>query len=500
MKKVLSLLLAVIIALTAFIGVSAASKTCNCDTPPVVFVHGFGAYPLYMDMGTDNETQVFPPNTPSIIKSVPAILKVLNTLLVTGNYSRCAGGLTEVLDNMMGYLACDKEGNSIYNVSPEIPPLPTEDKHKRTDYTYDTHADNHQETAQYNFFYDWRLDPMDNAKKLDTYIKHIKKLTRHNKVVLTSHSQGNTVVAAYLSLYSCTDVEKVIFLSPAFKGLYLIGNILTKNITVDGKSDAFTLYLKGLFGNSFGGKIGYELINGLNKGGVLPFVMKRLQKLLEAEFDNVYETELKSLFGYMPGIWSFCPDEYYTQAKKEMFGNGKGYEKLIKKIDNYHYNVQCKLENILYSCKKKGMSFAICAGYDIPSIPVVPGNEQQSDMLIDTAYMTIGATGAQPGKTLGDNYKQKVNCGHNHLSPDGIIDASTCAYPEQTWFFKGQDHNTFKEGYTQFITDLVLYDGQPTVQNMKNYTQFMTNADDGSLVNVEAPGKTKFSLPFKIAA
>lgn len=45
--------------------------------------------------------------------------------------------------------------------------------------------------------------------------------------------------------------------------------------------------------------------------------------------------------------------------------------------------------------------------------------------------------------TLGDDYVQARDVGHNCLSEDGIIDASTCMLPENTWFIKNYGHAMF---------------------------------------------------------
>ena len=76
--------------------------------------------------------------------------------------------------------------------------------------------------------------------------------------------------------------------------------------------------------------------------------------------------------------------------------------------------------------------------------------------------------------TLGDSYTQaETNCGHDHVSPENFIDASTCAFPEYTWFIKGNGHNDFEEDYCEFIEWAIRYDGQPTVWSDEKYPQFM---------------------------
>jgi len=49
-----------------------------------------------------------------------------------------------------------------------------------------------------------------------------------------------------------------------------------------------------------------------------------------------------------------------------------------------------------------------------------------SDATVDTKYASVGATVADLGSALPDGYVQKNEAGvHDHLSKDGVIDAST---------------------------------------------------------------------------
>ena len=106
----------------------------------------------------------------------------------------------------------------------------------------------------------------------------------------------------------------------------------------------------------------------------------------------------------------------------------------------------------------------------------------------------MGATCAPITKTLDENYRQaKRSCGHNHLSPDGIIDASTCSFPEYTWFFRDNGHNDFSDEYLEFVNWALNYRGQPTVRSAKSYPQFMTVTADGALepASREIPVETR---------
>ena len=487
MKKIVSIALIFIIATSLTIP-AFADTGCNCGINPVVFVHGFGSYSLYEYSDKGESTQVFPPNAQSIIKSVPTICDLLMNLTVTKNHKRSADEFIKVLDNLMGRLACDKKGNSLYNVGIEKRELPTSDHHKITEYSFDTQSEKINTTSQYSYYYDFRLDPVENAEGLNEYIKYVKKLTNHKKVSLVCHSQGNTVVLSYLAKYCNNDISDVLFLSPAYRGLSLIGELFNSDLNIRGKSDELELYFKGILGFSPSKAIISALISILNDCGVMPYVTRILQDMLDEEFGYILDTELLKVFGTMPAIWSFCPDEYYESGKKNLFGNSKEYAGLIKKIDYYHYNIQNRLVQILNNCRAKGMKFSIICGYDVSTIPISDNPQGQTDMLIDTKYMSIGANCAPAGEMFPENYTQKRYPGKNYISPDRKIDASTCLYPDRTWFIKGQLHDDFYDAYTKFLTSLLLFKGQPTIYNLSGYTQFMTYDRNMNLVPVANAG------------
>jgi hypothetical protein len=180
----------------------------------------------------------------------------------------------------------------------------------------------------------------------------------------------------------------------------------------------------------------------------------------------------------MPGLWAFVPAEDYEDAKESMFGNNEKYAEIIKKTDYYYENIQTKTIDILKEAKNGGTDIVIAAGYDISTIPVTKAQATHGDYLIDTKYMTLGANCSAITGDLGKNYKQfKASCGHNHISPQNTIDASTCAFPEYTWFFAGNGHNDFGEGYCEFIEWAIRYKGQPTIESNKNYPQFMAESE-----------------------
>ncbi len=483
MKKIISIILAIITVFSLSVSVLAASEKCNCCVLPVVYVPGFGE-PIYRNPGTEDKVSVFPPETDAILKAVPDILKALGAVLIAKDYDGFGEYAIDAADKILSEAGCNPDGTSKENIGIDPCTLPSEDRHKTAVYAFDNK--DIEDESEFRYTYDWRLDPVDNAKGLRDYIKQVKEFTGHNKIVLASHSQGNTVVASYLHLYGSDGIKKVVFLSPAFQGLSLVGALLSRTCTVSGKEDALEEFIVGIMGyEDVTAQLVGAIVSLLNDYGITGNLLGFVQKILNEQFDRIFDDYLIDVMGTMPGVWSFVPDEYYEDAKKAAFRGLDKYDELEKKTDYYHYNIQCKLTEIIDGAKANGTAIVSALGYDISSIPVTYEKENHSDFLIDTKYMSIGATVAKMGETLGDDYNQKnTSCGHNHVSSDNIIDASTSAYPEHTWYIRGNPHNEFFTPYLEFITWLILFDGQPTVHTDKKYPQFM-EIRNGELIPVE---------------
>ena len=109
-----------------------------------------------------------------------------------------------------------------------------------------------------------------------------------------------------------------------------------------------------------------------------------------------------------------------------------------------------------------------------------------TDGTIGTAPESFGATCAHVDGTLGEGYKQakECSCGKNHVSPDNQIDASTCAFPDITWFIKNAHHSEDRDLLSNLI-DLAIYsEEQMTVWTYEDFPQFMLAEDEDTLVTL----------------
>lgn len=472
MKKVISIILAFAVVLTVCIPAFAAEE-CTCETLPVVYVPGFGDA-IYINPDTEEEISVFPPEQEAINKALPDIIKAVVAGLLFRNYDAFGTYAIKAAELLIGGMACNPDGTSPENVGVDLDPLPTADTHKNTTYEFSS-PDVDEPVGEYRYTYDWRLDPIENARGLKELIDRVKEITGHDEIVLASHSQGNTVVTSYLHLYGNNGIAKLVMLSPAYQGLSLVGALLTRTATVEGKGDAVIEFIKGIMDyNDPTNQLIIALLSSLEKIGLLDCILGIVQDILDSQLDRVYDEFLIDVMGTMPGVWSFVPAHQYEEAKVKTFRGLKKYDELAKKTDYYHYNVKTKTTEIIDAAKANGTAVVIAAGYNISSIPIENSEASHSDFLIDTKYMSIGATCSPISGTLGDGYKQAdTSCGHNHISPDNKIDASTCKYPEHTWFIKGNPHNGFDAAYREFITWAIHYKGQPTVHTNEQYPQFL---------------------------
>lgn len=475
MKKFVSILLALTFVFSACGTAFANADNCDCGNTPVIFVRGFGET-IYENPESENRVDIFSTVGDTAKAHIPQIMLAALGLF-TFNYNLFGKYAIEVADSMLEKLECDENGVPLYNTGVMAQEAPVYETHLKEIPLFNCdELDEKYEDSCYYFTYDWRMSPLDNAKLLDEYVADVKEVTRHDKVSIVCHSQGNTVVASYLYLYGSENVEKIAFLSPAYQGVSLISSIMTKEVDVGGKADALELFMGAMTGEEVAGVSTF--ISILNKIKLLDPVLSLLDAMLDSQYDRVYDEYISEAFGNLAGVWAFVTVEDYENARLCKFGENPEETEFLKKIDEYHYNVQKKIVDILADTMLSGTEVIICAGYDISTIPVTTAPAGHSDMLIDSELMTLGATFAPIGETFEEGYVQKVHLNHDHISGDMMVDASTCTYPEITWFFKGMEHNTFPEGYVLFINKFLTTEDQITVHTFEEYPQFLKPVGD----------------------
>lgn len=487
MKKIISIVLTLSIIIATLTCAVSARQKCDCGEAPVIYVEGQGEA-LFENPESEDRVSV-----DDVLSKVPECIPKLILGFIVDAFSHdhefLADTISDIFLTLLGKQSCDKNGDPLYNVGIKPCENPTADMHFVMG--IDDESIVNVLPKDYAFRYDWRLDPLYNAELLNDYIEAVKSVTGHDKVRILCHSEGNNVTSSYLSKYGYDSIDKIVFLSPAFQGISLVGSLFSGEHKIDDKGSDFARFFGDIIRGQYTKDMAKSAFTILEDFGTFTFVLKLCQKLLNDVYpQQVYDT-VASVYGSFPGFWSFCPDEYYELSKERMFSGKEGYEHFIEIIDDFHYNVQNKVPQLIEDAVANGVEICITAGYDISTVPLTESKAQHSDYMIDTKYMTIGATCAPLGETFPSDYTQAVDDGHNHISPDRMIDASTCRFPEYTWFIRGQLHNDFGPDYCKLLFWMLKYDGQPTVFSNSKYPQFLYVEDDGVTMHPVTQEKEK---------
>ncbi|MCL2023401.1 MAG: hypothetical protein FWG82_03420 [Oscillospiraceae bacterium] len=330
--------------------------------------------------------------------------------------------------------------------------------------------------AVYKFAFDWRQSPIDVADQLHDYVLAVKAHTGAKSVYIQSLSASGTVALAYIDKYingeNSGDVAGIFMSVPLALGMGIIGAGYQKKIYPDARALAFAEEIP--FGGKFSPRV-RALLNTLHATGILDLLCSLFQYLPSEFFDSMYDSALIPLYGTFLGIWASVPPDMYESAKTICFGTQEqidqmGYTDFFVKSDAYHA-LQVNSHEILQQAAEK-IKLAVVAGYGLSSWPVATRQGLQSDSAAETVYASFGATVSNLGETLGRKYRQfDDTCGHNHISPDNNIDASTAALPEHTWFVKGVIHGEQNEWNGLFSW---WYSTEaPTVNSSERWPQFL---------------------------
>ncbi len=467
MKKALSIVMSLILVLTLLVPTFAAEKNCDCGTAPVIQVRGIGS-----TLVDENGEEVF--STDNIVAGILPVIPQLAEFLITYDTDVFVDAVDKALKSIFEPVMFDNNLNREGEISPESysrEPVETymdlseedgssEEKFART--LYNALGDNHT----YIFTYDWTCSPFDVADDLNEYIQEVKTRSGHDKVTLCAESMGGCMTSTYLAVYGYDDVYNVIMSNAAFNGLEMIGQLFIGNPQIDGYALA-ELIVQTIYSTAeYASLIPYiPIFEGLAMCA---------NHLFEVAGDKIYEEVLIPVFGYMPSFWAFVPEYHFEEAKELMLANAG--DNLIAFVDDYYTKVASKnTERVKFMVESEDINYFCVSNYNRYIAPVTITSRWNSDGVIET-YNTSGyATVADIGTTLGDDYVQAVDTGKDMISPDNVIDASTCQAPYQTWFIKnlGHVHYDDKDGTAAFTLWLCTAKEQYTVDSNPDYPQFL---------------------------
>ena len=492
MKKLVSILLTLLMVFSAVSPVmaGAAYEVDDVSNPtidsPLVYIRGAGKS-LYKNNIDREDELIYPVSVDFdvIYEELDVIAGELIFGLISDDYEDYIDKVYDVFAPIFEEVVFGPDGNKKDNSgNGQQDPIPNKNSNFKV-------WDN-------DFGYDFRVDLVEVAGELDAYIKEVKRVTGQEKVSVLGRCLATNLLAAYLTVYkdeAVKDIDNVILYVPATDGVDLISKLFSGKLKVQADNlDEFVDYFlnnKDLIEDQAIVDLITVFVELLEYAQVLGLSMDAFQLLVDRLQGELIPRLGLASFVSFPSYWSMVNPEDYEDAKKLIFeGKEEEYAGLIEKIDRYHYEVQVPFKDLMKELKDDGMNINIIAKYNVPNIPISDASRQLGDFLASTKQLSYGATCADHGKVLTQSYIDSL-ADTRYLSPDLKVDASTCLFPDNTWFMKNSLHDYFPDDGNRIIAELVNRKGESlTVWNSESFPQYVEyieveGQDEGIFVPVE---------------
>ncbi len=473
MKKILSVFLCLIIT----VGCIAPTFATEPEEYPTIYVIGAHKNEIYNAEGE----KVYPLKADfgAIIKeTLGPCLEDLAKGMVTDDYTDYAEEFNASWAPIFEDLILDKNGDVTNGSYPEF-------------YTSTDHLVG--KTSGFGvwdcrFWYDWRESPIKTAHELKAHIDDVMEKTGKSKVQLIGRCYGSNVIAAYLELYkehAKAVVSDISYYSSSIMGVDFMSALFSGQIKIE--NDTFANFLefyvdeRGLIGDENYAGLVTALVEILQQAKMLGITGDALTSFIGKFKDDLFPLIIRNTFGGWLSYWAMVTPELYESARDYIFNTDEiraEYAGFIAKADDYYYNVQVHAIDTMLEMKEAGINFYIFAKYNFPEFPLYEGASVQSDADTPVFRQSFGATCADYGEVLSQEYLDSVPAEkQKYISPDKIIDASTCLFPDTTWFVKDLHHNYFAPVEKPSV-EIMRYD--LTVDSEK-YPQYMVNVENASL-------------------
>lgn len=482
MKRFLALLLTVIMTFSISSPAFSAYLTNWGSQVPVVSISGDGE-PLY----DANGNQIF--KTTEILNSftqrekseiVEAVFNVIKPYIFEGL-------LTDNWDNF--YAALQEEFTKIFKDSlltddGEAPAGTGLSQSRKDEVANNLLRDVKLEkgcyqTGDYMFYYDWRLDPMAIADEFHAHIEAVKSVTHSPKVAIVGKCLGTNVVLAYIAKYGTDSIYGVALDGLTVNGVEIISEAINGKINLDGNAIKRMLIDCNAYDVADIDEFLIQTVDLATKSGFNEgFENFTEAKLYEKLEEGVTSALALSTVLTWPNYWATVTAEDYDTAIDRVFGPKDGekyqqYKGLIEKLDNYNVQVRRRIPELMRSIKDAGANLAVIAKYGCQIIPISESDKLIGDQLVSVGRASFGATSNTVYEPLSDEYiAQRVAEGKGkYISPDKQIDASTCLFPDYTWFIKGNKHSNWSWHEQDLLYTVVTADRQLTVDDFE-FSQF----------------------------
>ena len=474
MKKILAIFLSLLMAFSACTVASYAVDEIEWDGLPMIMIAGYSSSPLvqYNEDGTTE--RVWGLNVDEVMATV--LSKAADIALGLGSWilyspDYLAKVVGEALPEVIGFMRCNPDGTSVYDLRPYYITADSCDVEKCCAAWLDENMDNAMlpekdvskelwsVCGKENFYYcycDFRMSSESCANNLNSLIEAVCEYTGSQQVNVFAISHGGQTLATYLNLYGDKGrVKNATMVVPAIGGAALAADAFSEEIHLD--EETLLYFIES-------GMVIEEDYDWLVRANQLGF----LDDLIAALVPYIYEEAVL----YWPSLWDFVPSDLYEEYKTRLLDPVESAD-LIAQCDRMHYEIMPKMTEKFNELQANGTNISIIAGYDIHS---VAGYDCNSDAIITTNAST-GALCADWGYRFSDGYTPVGtvcdNPDHYHVSPSMTVDVSCGYLPDDTWMISGFFHGMeLFDPYTDSLFNKLAYGQLENVYSDENYPQF----------------------------
>lgn len=476
LKKGIAVFLSVVMLACACMPVLSAAE--NKNLYPTIYVTGYGPY-ICKEEGNISAGVYYPTGADvgAIVKeAIGPCLEELAKGVFTGDFDPYCDELYDAIAPIYENLVLSPDGTPKDNSGPEFT------IYRPIHLNYERF-----EGGEIGFPYDWRLSPETVAEELSIYVDRVIEATGKEKVNIIGRCLGGNIVSAYLQQdpTAADKVEKVLFFIPSTEGIGLIGSLFSGEIDIDAKSldtffDQFSKY-ENIIEDSVLAEFITVMLSILEQVYVLDVGTLMLQLIVDSVKENLVPRLVRRTYGSFPSFWAMVPDENLEDAIAFVYNTPElqeEYAGTIALARSFNENVMDNAKANLVALQDK-IDFSVVAKYNVPLMPLFENCTVTGDGIAETKYISFGATAADYGSELGEEYIAGMSEENlKYLSADEKVDASTCALPDKTWFIKNSYHDHFPDSIDKLL-NTILTTPDMTVFTNEEYPQYLDNGITG---------------------
>ena len=306
MKKIVSILLSVLVIFSALsvgmIAVAEETVTTEADLP-LIYIPGRDNVTFYKADGTPVKNPKAIDRGDYIKEQAEPVIQELALAMATGDYTDYVKSVVDACAPLYEEQICTPDGNV-----PEGPYINWDYK------TVPIVEDSRFGIPAYNFFYDWRVSPLEVADELDLYIERVLAETGAEKINISARCLGANFMMAYIAKSYRGDydhpfrVQNIIHNTSAVDGYITLGALMSGSIELSADAiDRFAAYFleEGtLIDDPVIIMFAMTLISIMNHGKVLGLGADFIEDI----YANVADTLIPELarcstYGRVPAYW-----------------------------------------------------------------------------------------------------------------------------------------------------------------------------------------------------